>query len=245
MSIVGEVGEIWRFPVKSMYGESIPSVLLEPEGIPSDRNWALWDEEADKLASGKKIPKIMMLRARYAEDPPQSFAEHHSPEVEIIFPDKRKISSNDPDAPAILSLYLGRRVRLRARQPASIFCDADPLHILTTASLEHIRSFYPEGDFRTERYRPSFTIKTDPALVGFAENDWQGGRLRVGDVVIDCGLPTNRCSMPGEAQPDIVEDRKIPHTVGRHAKWNLGIYATACASGVIHVGDKVEFLLRT
>ena len=37
---IGTVGEIWRYAVKSMGGESLDGVRLEAGGIPGDRGWA-------------------------------------------------------------------------------------------------------------------------------------------------------------------------------------------------------------
>src|SRR5688572_18517863 len=57
MTTVGRVEEIWRYPVKSMGGQTVPSAELGPLGIPHDRRWALRNLDSGKIVSGK-IPKL-------------------------------------------------------------------------------------------------------------------------------------------------------------------------------------------
>jgi uncharacterized protein YcbX len=56
---VGTIGEIWRYPVKSMVGERIDGCDLTAAGLPGDRGLAVRDEERGGIRGAKKIPALM------------------------------------------------------------------------------------------------------------------------------------------------------------------------------------------
>jgi len=114
MSIVGRVIEVWRYPVKSMGGESLPQAALGPLGIPGDRGWALRDEAAGEMRGAKKMPILMRCQARYDAEPEAGAA---MPPVTIALPDGETVRSGDADAAARLSALTGRRVTLWPLQP--------------------------------------------------------------------------------------------------------------------------------
>lgn len=111
---VGLVSQLWRYPVKSMGGERLQRSRLEVfYGIPGDRGWAVWDEEAGELCSAKKRPALLHCVARYREEP-QGAA---TPPILIEPGDGRVIAGEDPRAAADLSDVIGHRLRLCARRP--------------------------------------------------------------------------------------------------------------------------------
>ena len=52
---VGEVAELWRFPVKSMSGERLEMAELTEGGVVGDRAYALIDVETGKVVSAKSV----------------------------------------------------------------------------------------------------------------------------------------------------------------------------------------------
>ncbi len=114
MQIVGHVAEIWRYPVKSMGGESLARAFVTQAGVPGDRLWAVRDEEAGEIRGGKKMPALMLCAARFVEEPRAGTA----PDVEITLPDGRKIISRQENAERLLSEALGRPLTLWPLQPA-------------------------------------------------------------------------------------------------------------------------------
>jgi uncharacterized protein YcbX len=140
--VVGRIAEIWRYPVKSMGGERVPSALLSAGGIPGDRGWALYDEEARQIRNAKLLPKLLMFSARYAGEPAQGTATA----VAISGPDGASFSSERlAEASAGLSSALGRRLRLSALEPAS--------------NTEHYRQGKPDIADPRERARASFALE--------------------------------------------------------------------------------------
>lgn len=105
---IGRVAELWRYPVKSMAGESRREVSLTSFGIPGDRGWAVRDEQRAAIVGGKKLAGLMRCSARYLEEP----REQSSAPAEITLPDGSTLHTGDPDVSARLSAALERTVTL-------------------------------------------------------------------------------------------------------------------------------------
>ncbi len=58
------VATIFRYPVKSMMGETLSEADIGEAGIPGDRGWAVRDEKRGGIRGGKKIPQLMTLAAK-------------------------------------------------------------------------------------------------------------------------------------------------------------------------------------
>lgn len=93
---VGSVKQIWSYPVKSLGGEILEEALVDEFGVIGDRNWSLLDTVTGDLASGKSVPQLMNLQARYQQGSPTGrvYADD-VPDVEVIFPDGRVITSRE------------------------------------------------------------------------------------------------------------------------------------------------------
>ena len=115
MSLLGQICEIWRYPVKSMQGEKLEGCLLGSGGIPGDRGWAIRDEKVGEIQGAKKIPNLLLCQARYLEEPESG----KTPPVNITFPDGSTITSADSNVHEVLSEFLGKSVTLWPLQPAA------------------------------------------------------------------------------------------------------------------------------
>ncbi|WP_347238470.1 MOSC N-terminal beta barrel domain-containing protein [Dietzia sp. CQ4] len=112
--LVGRVGELWRYPVKSMQGDRIPTAEITAQwGIPGDRGWGLRDEAASEIRGAKRITSLMQFHARYLEEPDGA----STPTVEITFPDGSVRRSDDDEIHAALSHAVGRDVTVWPRMP--------------------------------------------------------------------------------------------------------------------------------
>jgi len=60
--------------------------------------------------------------------------------------------------------------------PTGTFFDIAVVHLLTTATIDHLRALYPQGRFEARRFRPNIVVSTGPDDQGFAENGWIGHR---------------------------------------------------------------------
>lgn len=114
MAIVGRVEGIWRYPVKSMGGESLDRATLGRLGVPGDRGWAVRDERSGEFRGAKKFPVLMQCEARYRGEP----ADDAIPAVEMGLPGGDKTASDADDVNERLSALVGAPVSLWAREPA-------------------------------------------------------------------------------------------------------------------------------
>jgi uncharacterized protein len=115
---IGQVAQLWRYPVKSLGGGQVEHADIGPRGVLGDRLWAVRDLERDVTASARRIPSLLTATARYREPVPSDAGPGNAPEVEITFPDGMVLSSSDGDVHAKLSELAGRDVRLTALPPA-------------------------------------------------------------------------------------------------------------------------------
>jgi len=122
--------------------------------------------------------------------------------------------------------------------PGTFFL-VSPFHILTTASLNHMKQQNPESDWRVERFRPNLVIDTLPGMTGLAEQDWIGKVLKMGELVIECSGPAPRCGAVTRKQGGFGADASLLRSIVREAGQNLGIYGNIQSAGLIDVGDEV------
>ena len=276
------VDQIWSYPVKSMEGGTVPSAELSMSGIVGDRRWAVRDLERGGIRGAKQLGGLMTLVAR---DVPDADGD-----VEIDFPDGRRLTSASPDVDAALSAHLAHPVRLEALRPAddldhyrrgapasddfmvelrnvfgreeseplpdfSVFPpeviefesppgtyhDCWPLMIMSTSSLESMRSALPDSVIDVRRFRPSIVIDTTGAP-GHPEFAWAGRTARLGTTTIAFESACPRCVMVTRAVADLPADRAILRHIVRDLDQNVGVYARVVEPGMIGEGDALSFL---
>lgn len=123
--------------------------------------------------------------------------------------------------------------------PLGRYYDVYPLHIVSSNSLEKLKSLEPEGDFQSKRFRPNIFIESSHKNANLDEFDWIGGKLHIGNTIIQCESRTVRCLMPAQPQPNLAKDTLVLRTLEKHTGRHLGINATVIKTGVIHHGDAV------
>jgi uncharacterized protein YcbX len=275
---MGTVAALYRYPVKSMLGEPLASVVVTHAGLSGDRTHAVLDEKG-AIGSAKHPRKwghLLGCRSRVAEDDT----------VVVELPDRTAFTVGDPDLDARLSKLLGIQVCVIASAPAhsrleravpeyeggvpdvlrasasvdgtgekitvgkvapGTFFDYGRVHLVTTSSLTMLRSVCPAGDFDPRRFRPNLLVDTGE-LPPFAEDGWQGWRLRVGEALFHVLVPTPRCVVPtlghGELKADpgimraIAREHRVPvFDLGRLACF--GLYLDVLEPGSIRLGDTV------
>ena len=188
--------------------------------------------------------------------------------VRIELPDGTTVNSDRDDVNRILSDALHREVTVRAARseavnaeeywpdmeglehrdtvtdfslPEGTFFDIAMVHLLTTATLDRLRELYPQGRFEARRFRPNIVVQLASGEAGFAENDWVGHTITIGEAVrVNVSAPCGRCVMTTLAQGDLPKDPGILRTAARHNKVNVGVYAAVARGGTIRRGDPVR-----
>lgn len=132
---------------------------------------------------------------------------------------------------------------LEFTSPLGTYFDAFPLHLLTTASLDTLGAAAPGSDFDRRRFRPNLLVDTAPAaLAGLPEASWSGRHLRIGSALLQCVMPTVRCSMTIQPQPGLPRDPAVLRAVVREGDQNVGAYAVVVEAGAVRAGDDVVLL---
>lgn len=67
------------------------------------------------------------------------------------------------------------------------FFDFAPVHVLTTATIDRLRELYPQGRFEVRRFRPNIVVELASGEKDFAEKNWNGRTLAIGDDVLLTG----------------------------------------------------------
>jgi uncharacterized protein len=124
--------------------------------------------------------------------------------------------------------------------PEGTFFDCAVIHVLTTATLDRLRELYPQGRFEVRRFRPNIVVATTNGVKEFAEDDWIGRTVRIGEGVrLNVTGPCPRCVMTTLAQGDLPKDSGILRTAARHNQVNVGVYASVVRGGTIRRTDSV------
>ncbi len=125
--------------------------------------------------------------------------------------------------------------------PTGTFFDAAMVHVLTTWTLEQLRSGYPNGQFALQRFRPNLVVETMGEATGFVEESWIGQTLLIGNAVrLRVTGPCPRCVMTTLPQGNLPKDPGILRTALQLNQGNVGVYAVVIQGGVIQAGDEIR-----
>ncbi len=243
MPQVGKITELWRYPGSSVTGEQLDHAEVSADGLVGDRRYALVEVSTGIVAHperDRQWQKCVFVRSRMRENG----------EVEVMVPDHDWRAVHDPQLALALSRFFGFDVELRPyerTQPemsgvafAKDRYDVSPLHLLTTASIGHLKSIHPTGDPNPRRFRPNIVVETAKEITGFAELAWIDQPVRLGDVEGMVIAPTKRCGFTIIEQDDLPNDPEILRNIMRFGGRNMGVYCAPAGNGVVRVGDLVS-----
>ena len=256
--LVGHVASLFRYPVKSMGGESLRGVSIGENGLAGDRQFAVIDVNTGLVASAKKPAKwgkLTAIAARLTDG-----------ELILTFEDGTSIRPDRENADLALSRLLGIEVTIRASgnsagaiemewpdladpngvgastreelRPGGFF-DLAPIHLLTSATLDRFETLHPQSRFSYTRFRPNIVVKTISDLQGFVENDWTGRSLQIGEVRLAVTARCSRCVMTTIRQGTQAADPSVLRAIAQQNSGTLGAYATPTRTGEISEGDPV------
>jgi uncharacterized protein YcbX len=247
------VASLWRFPVKSMQGETCTELEFERNGVANDRGFGVLDLESKTILSAKREGRLLEARASLVSD-----------DVVVTLPGGQELDQGDV-LDECLTRWLGRPVRLVdattygvatfesqndfERDDSALeswegvegkFVDDSALHLLTTADLENLTSERGDLQWDVRRFRPNLVID---ARAGALDAAGPGQRLQVGEVEIEIQEGCTRCVMTTRPQPGNLE-RQLD--ILRHVSKNhgnvVGLRASVVRTGTVRVGDVVQLV---
>jgi uncharacterized protein YcbX len=248
MHVVG----LWRYPVKSMQGESLDAVEVGVCGLAGDRRYGVRVEESGRILSAKRDGRLLAARAATTDS------------VRISLPNGDILDGPGPSTDRALSSWLDRSVRLVEagheevptfesqvddlddasasvtwQGPPGALVDSSPVHLLTTASLRAMAVQRPDLDWSAARFRPNLLV--DVAGEERVEDAWAGRRCSVGAVELEIIKPCARCVMVTRSQPGGL-DRQLgvlTH-LSQVADSCLGVLARVQRRGTVALGARVS-----
>jgi len=212
------VKEIWRYPVKSMYGETLETAGLSELGVDGDRILQVQN------ASGR----IMTARTR-----PLLLRHHATLDSENqVLVDQRRWDSSE--VARDVEKAAGAGTHLAESDPEHRF-DILPLLIVTDGALASV-------GYDTRRFRPNLVIGGVP---GLTEREWEGGQLQIGSVVIGIEDLRGRCIMTTFDPDSGEQDVNVLRCIQKEFQGVLGLNSFVVAPGNISIGDPVIFIARS
>ncbi len=234
---VGTIGALYRFPVKSMGGESLQQVALAWHGFDADRGYAF--VQSDKLVrfpwlTARELPQLVRYTAWLA-DPTNT----RKSAVRVRTPRGDEVAVDDAGLLAALQDEHGVPIHLmRLGRGAH---DAAPVSVVGLASIREIGARSgQELDIR--RFRQNIYLET-AGSEPFAEDAWAGRLLVFGDGPDAARLrllrPDHRC-MIVNLDPDLgVQTPSVLREIAASRDNCLGMYASVETPGLLVLGAPV------
>ncbi len=228
---LGRISAIFRYPVKSMAGESLDVARLGWHGIEGDRRLAfrrLADKSGFPWLSASKLPELLLYKPFCLDSNAKSKNGELLP-THVRSPEgKENELRSDELREEIMNLKHG------------IFDEAC-ISVISLGTVHGIeRESGREVDLR--RFRPNVVIETNGAEP-FGEDSWVDGELMFGEgnsgAAVRVNMKDERCVMVN-FDPDTAErDSEVMKTVVRLNDNFAGVYGTVVNAGELRVGQMV------
>jgi hypothetical protein len=225
-----QVGELWRYPVKSMAGERIAEADLGSRGIPSDRGLAAFQvglQSKEKPLSARDLAGLLKFRASLKT----GVAQVAGPELAPVCWDHESVGQ---------SISRQCRRELELRPVAGGAFDDSPIllvYLATVAALsEEMGAPVDHRRFRANIYLEG------AGILAHGESQLLGRQIRCGGAVIQATDTCARCSIPTR-DPDTWANwpQLLRHLVQSHDEV-VGVYCKVTVPGPVAEGDAVEVL---
>ena len=205
------VGELWRYPVKSLRGERLPEALITDDGVGGDR--LVHVRGTRGLLTGRTRNALLAIHAGTGPDGEPLVGGHRW---------------DTPAAATIVEAAAGPGATL-VRDDSRERFDVLPLLVATTAEPARLGI-----DMR--RLRPNIVIAG--AYPG-EERDWPGHALVIGDVVIGVHSLRARC-IATTIDPDTgAQDLDVLRRIRRELDGVVALDCWVISGGRVHAGDPV------
>ncbi|MEH6445043.1 MAG: MOSC domain-containing protein [Oceanospirillaceae bacterium] len=225
-----KVESLWRYPVKSLIGESLDVLDIDSRGVSGDRVYAISNSEG-KFGSGKNTRRFRRIDGLFSLS-----SNITNNRVSIKFPDGKVLTSKDSAMNAELSQVLGQDVTLTKEVDVSHFDDG-AIHIITTSSLSLLHKLLPNSGIDSRRFRPNIVLDYQ-----HLDQDLLGKTINIGGTILEITHKTERCRMITIDQPGIDNRPEILKSVSKSFGLDFGVYAKVISTGSISIGDTVEFV---
>jgi uncharacterized protein len=206
------LGQLWRYPVKSLAGERVERAVLTEQGVPGDR--LVWVRGPEGVRTARRQYRLLGLRGTLTPDGNVLVDGH---------------AWDSAAAAALVRAAAGEDAWLE-RAPAGHQFDILPLLVATDGALA---SFGRD----VRRLRPNLVID---GVDGMSETTWAGSTLAIGNALIALDSLRARCPMTTVDPDTITRDPDVLKDIGRRFGGKLALNAAVLRAGEIAVGDSVR-----
>ena len=237
-AILGNVTQLYVYPVKSMRGVEVEEAHLGLNGIYGDRRYAfvrqdLLGHDGFPWMTGRQKPRMITYRPRF-ERP--ATAGDPIPPITVTTPDGEEFAVSDPRLRQRLEAeYQGALVLLKSNRGNY---DSQHLSLFSLATLKSLAQETGSAiDMR--QFRANMYMDVTGAQP-FAEESWLGQIVGIGSAVVSITKKDTRCMMIN-LDPDSAEQHpQVLRTVVRNHDEQAGIYANVIVPGIVHSGDAIR-----
>lgn len=235
---VGRLVGIWRYPVKSMAGETLESCAVGWHGLVGDRRWAFVRPDSER--SG--FPWYTLRdRADMNRFEPR-FEQPDRPDASRTLVRTPADEEFDVTDSALSRALCGDGEARVIKQSRGIF-DTFPLSLISTQTLTALgRSV--GARLEVGRFRPNLLVEAESTEVPYPEDAWVGHTIRIGTLRMRIDQRDGRCLVvtldpeTGERNPTILRE------IAQNRDGCLGVYGTTVETGSVRVGDPVHLESR-
>jgi uncharacterized protein YcbX len=237
---LGRISAIFRYPVKSMAGESLEVARLSWHGLEGDRRLAfrrLTDESGFPWLTASKLPQLLLYKPFGLDSNTAELLPTH-----VRTPDGKEYKLRSNELREDVASRHGSDVELMNLKHG-IF-DESPISVISLGTVHSVARESGRGvdlcDLR--RFRPNIVIETNSAEP-FEEDRWVGRTLTFGEgtcgAAVGVTMKDERCVMVN-LDPDTAEkDSRVMKTVVRLNENYAGVYGTVVRAGELRVGQVV------
>jgi hypothetical protein len=208
------VAGLWRYPVKTLAGESLSTAVIGPDGIPGDRIVRVRGPEG--VRTSRRQYRLLGLRGTLDPEGRPRINGH---------------PWNSKEALALVKGAAGADAWLEAWEGLDRF-DILPLLIATDGA---VAAFGRD----VRRLRPNIVIG---GVEGLSERDWPGAELHIGDAIVRLDSLRGRCHMT-TVDPDTLQvDPGVLRDIVQRFGNQLALNADVVRAGTIRIGDPVRLV---
>jgi len=234
---IGHIQAIYRYPVKSMAGESLERSDLGWYGLEGDRRFAVNivdDRSGFPWLTASKVRELLLFKPVHQESSGKSDLPTH-----VITPEGKELAIRSEELSEEIMRRFGAEVRLMQLKQGvfdeaavSLISVATPQKIASDAGIPH--------DIR--RFRPNIVIDTGQAEP-FAEDEWVEKTIVFGEPpdgpAVQITNRDKRCVMVNLHPESAESNPAVMKTIVKLNDNNAGVYAMTTRPGALEVGQPV------
>ncbi len=262
MHTIGHVASLWRYPVKSMRGETLDEAFVGFAGIYGDRLFAFRSSAGHKgfpYLTAREQRKLLLCCPRFRH-PEKAARPLNLTEAESLGPGLNPVWADAPDLMVDVESPTGERLRiddpallerlrdgvagaptLRLVRSDRALTDCRPVSLF---SMQSVQQLGEETGMALDprRFRANIYLQLDAAS-GLGEEGLVGRSVRIGSKVeIAVTERDPRCAMitfdpdTGESKPEVLRQ------VAKAHDGMAGVYGAVLREGTVLKGDSVALL---